>query len=61
MAVLINDLEIIVEPPSGPAAAAEGEPPAAAAPPPPAPALSPEDLRAALRRQLEHASRVYDA
>jgi hypothetical protein len=56
MAVLINELEVIVEPPP---AAAEPQPATAAAPPSTPPALSPDDIGAIVSWQAERASRVY--
>lgn len=58
MAVLINELEVIVEPPS--AAGAEIPPAASAAPSPAAPqAMSPDDIEAIVCWQAERASRLY--
>jgi hypothetical protein len=57
MAVLINEMEVIVEAP--PAAGTEAQPPGTALPPTAPPALSPDDIDAIVRWQAERASRVY--
>jgi hypothetical protein len=58
MAIIINEMEVVVEAP--PAAGAESQPAGTAAPPPTAPpALSPDDIDAIVRWQAERLSRVY--
>jgi len=55
MAVIINDFEVVVEPPTGPAeAGAETASPA----PPATPRLTPNDLHDLERHRLERAARV---
>lgn len=58
MAVLINELEVVVEPPSAPAGEAPPEPVAAATETPPPVALSPGDLRAVICHLTARAERV---
>lgn len=53
MAVIINDFEIIIAQPEGPAAQAE-----AAAPAPSGPALQPQDIEDVVRRRLERLARL---
>jgi hypothetical protein len=57
MAVLINELEVVVEPP--PAAGADAQPAGAAPLPAAPPALSPDDIDVIVSWQAERASRVY--
>ena len=56
MSVVVNDFELLVEPPAPSAAPAGGD--GAAAAPPPAPAPSPLDLRDALEQQARRAARL---
>lgn len=54
MSVIINDFEVVVEPPETPQEAT----PEAAEPPAPAPGLSPVDLEDALERQAQRQERL---
>lgn len=53
MGVIINDFEVVTEPPEEPAG---GEPAAATAPPPPS--LAPQDIMDIVRQQAARAARI---
>ena len=58
MAVIINELEIVTEPPESAEGPGDGEMPAAN---PPAAAPRPDDVHSIMRHDCERASRLYAA